>query len=157
MKRLLILLSMLALVLSGCAEPYAGPKEGAGTLLGAGTGALLGAQLGSGKGRLVGVAVGTLAGALMGKEIGRSLDRADELAMRQNAQYSLEYTPTQTTTTWRNPDTGHAGTFTPVETYQTDQGQYCREYVQTVYVGGEKQQAYGTACRQPDGSWKIIR
>jgi len=105
----------------------------------------------------VAVAIGTLAGALMGKEIGRSLGRADQLAMQQNAQYALEYTPTQTTTTWRNPDSGNSGTITPVETYQTPQGSYCREYVQTVYIGGQKQQAYGTACRQPDGSWKIIR
>jgi len=77
--------------------------------------------------------------------------------MQQNAQYALENTPTQTTTTWRNPDSGHHGSITPVETYQSSEGKYCREYVQTVYIGGEKQQAYGTACRQPDGSWKIIR
>ena len=24
-----------------------------------------------------------------------------------------------------------------------------------IVIGGEKNQAYGTACRQPDGSWKI--
>jgi len=26
-----------------------------------------------------------------------------------------------------------------------------------IAIGGQQQQAYGTACRQPDGSWKIIR
>ena len=26
---------------------------------------------------------------------------------------------------------------------------------QTITVGGEVQQGYGTACRQPDGTWKI--
>jgi len=25
-----------------------------------------------------------------------------------------------------------------------------------VIVGGQEEQAYGTACRQPDGSWKIV-
>ncbi len=156
MKRSFVLFVLIALVLSACA-PYAGPKEGAGTLLGAGTGALLGAQVGHGTGRLLAVGIGTLAGALMGQEIGRSLDRADQLAMQQNAQYALENTRTQTTTSWHNPDSGHSGSITPIETYQNPQGKYCREYVQTVYIGGEKQQAYGTACRQPDGSWKIIR
>jgi surface antigen len=154
MKQVIVLLSLLALVVGGCAS---GPKEGVGTLVGAGTGALLGAQVGSGTGRLVAVAIGTMAGALMGQGIGRSLDRADQLAMQQNAQYALEYTPTKSTTPWRNPDSGNSGSITPIETYQAAQGQYCREYVQTVYVGGEKQQAYGTACRQADGSWKIIR
>lgn len=156
MKRFLVFSTIFALFISAC-SPSAGPKEGGGTLLGAGTGALLGAQVGQGQGRLVAVAIGTLAGALMGQEIGRSLDRADELAMQQNAQYALEYTPTRSTTAWRNPDSGHSGTITPVETYQNPQGDYCREYQQTIYVGGEKKQAYGTACRQPDGSWKIIR
>lgn len=33
---------------------------------------------------------------------------------------------------------------------------YCREYTRTIYVGGQAQQGYGTACQQPDGSWKII-
>ncbi len=40
--------------------------------------------------------------------------------------------------------------------YQNDNGQYCREYNALVYVGGQKQSGYGTACYQPDGSWKII-
>lgn len=35
-------------------------------------------------------------------------------------------------------------------------GQDCREYQQTVMVGGQPSPAYGTACRQADGSWKII-
>jgi hypothetical protein len=31
----------------------------------------------------------------------------------------------------------------------------CREYDSTIYVGGQPQHAYGTACQQPDGSWQI--
>jgi len=156
MKKLTTLIVLLVFAIAGC-SPTAGPKEGAGTLIGAGTGAVLGGQIGHGKGRLVAVAIGTLAGALMGQEIGRSLDRADQIAMQQNAQYALEYTPTNTSTPWRNPDSGNHGQITPVETYQKTSGEYCREYQQTVWIGNEQQQAYGTACRQPDGTWKIIR
>ena len=72
-------------------------------------------------------------------------------------QYALENTRTNTSTSWVNPDSGNSGAITPVETYQTSSGEYCREYVQTITVGGERQQAYGTACRQPDGAWKILR
>lgn len=32
---------------------------------------------------------------------------------------------------------------------------YCREFTQTVTIGGKMQQGYGTACLQPDGSWEI--
>jgi surface antigen len=156
MKRSIVFITIIALTLAGCAAPM-GPKETGGTLIGAGTGALIGSQIGGGRGTLVAVAIGTLAGALIGQEVGRSLDRADQLAMQQNAQYALEYTRTNQSTGWRNPDSGNYGSITPVETYQTTAGQYCREYYQTVVVGGAQQQAYGTACRQPDGSWKIVR
>jgi hypothetical protein len=35
-------------------------------------------------------------------------------------------------------------------------GRQCREFQQTVTVGGRTEQAYGTACLQPDGSWEIV-
>lgn len=156
MKRLIILFAVIALVVAGCA-PHAGPREQSGTMIGATAGALLGSHVGKGKGSLVAVAIGTLAGALIGQDIGRTLDEADRMAMEQNAQYALEHAPTNTSTPWRNPDSGNGGEITPVETYQAKTGKYCREYRQTVWVGGQEQQAYGTACRQPDGSWEIIR
>ena len=34
--------------------------------------------------------------------------------------------------------------------------EYCREYTKTVSVGGRAEQAYGTACYRPDGSWEIV-
>ena len=154
MKQILAVVLILGLVLTGCA-PAMGPKETGGTLIGAAGGAAIGSQIGSGSGQIIAVAIGTLAGALIGQGVGQSLDRADQLAMERNAQYALENTRTNTATTWRNPDSGNYGSITPVETYQTASGQYCREYTQTVVVAGEKQQAYGTACRQPDGSWQI--
>lgn len=33
---------------------------------------------------------------------------------------------------------------------------YCREYQRSVNVGGHLQESYGTACRQPDGAWKVV-
>lgn len=35
--------------------------------------------------------------------------------------------------------------------------EYCREFTKDVYVGGRLQQAYGTSCMQPDGSWQIVQ
>lgn len=155
MKRRMGLVLVAALVLAGCAGM--GQKETAGTLIGGASGAVIGSQFGGGSGRLVGTAIGTLAGALVGQEIGRSLDEADRRAMQESAQNALEYSETDRPTTWRNPDTGHHGSITPVRTYRGRKGRYCREYRQTVVIGGEEQQAYGRACRQPDGAWKIVR
>ncbi|MBL4720944.1 MAG: glycine zipper 2TM domain-containing protein, partial [Alphaproteobacteria bacterium] len=126
-----------------------------GTLLGAGMGALVGSQIGSGRGTLVAVAIGALGGAMMGGSIGQSLDRADRMAM-ERAQSAAADAPIGRAVAWRNPDSGASGEITPVrEGWRKDSGAYCREYQQSVTIGGETESAYGVACRQPDGSWKI--
>lgn len=139
----------------GACSEGAGPKETIGTLGGAALGGLAGAQIGSGTGQLAATAAGVLLGAVLGSEIGKSLDKADQLYAERTAQDALENSPSNQTSQWSNPDSGHSGTVTPTKTYQTPEGQYCREYQTTVTVGGETQDAYGTACRQPDGSWQI--
>lgn len=147
---------VLALFLGACAESGYGPKQTGGTLIGAGVGGLLGSQIGSGSGQLAATAAGALLGAYLGSEMGKSLDRADQMHAEQTAHDALEFEPSGTTKAWSNPDSGHSGTFTPTNTYQTAGGQQCREYQQTVTIGGETQEAYGTACREPDGSWRIV-
>ncbi len=145
-----------ALSVAACVTD-AGPKQTVGTLVGAGLGGLAGSQIGSGTGQMVAVGAGVLLGGLLGSEVGKSLDKADRLYAERNAQQTLEATPTGQSSTWQNPDSGNSGTFTPTQTYQTAQGQYCREYQTTVNVGGQVEQAYGSACRQPDGSWQIVQ
>jgi surface antigen len=154
MKKRLTIFAILILTLTACASQV-GPRENTGTLLGAGTGALIGSQFGHGGGRFAAIALGTIAGALIGQDIGHSLDEADQMYMKKNAQSSLEKVPSHQTSTWVNPDTGHSGSITPTRTYQNASGEYCREYQQKVIINGVEQEAYGQACRQPDGTWKI--
>jgi surface antigen len=111
--------------------------------------------MGGGKGKLAAVVIGTLGGAYLGSEIGKSLDAADRMYMEQNAQSTLEHSKTDERSSWKNPDSGNSGTFKPTRTYASSSGQSCREYETTIYVDGREETAKGTACRQPDGSWKI--
>lgn len=129
----------------------AGPKQTVGTLGGAVVGGLAGSQIGGGTGRLWATGAGVLLGALVGNSIGQSLDRADRQYLSQASYRSFE---TGAPVQWRNPDSGNYGTVAPGRAYQSNAG-YCREYNQTVYIGGRAEKAYGTACRQPDGSWQI--
>jgi len=146
---------ILALGVAGCFEGQ-GNKQIGGTLVGAGLGGLAGSQIGSGTGQLAAVGAGVLLGGLLGSSVGQSLDRADQAYAAQSYQSTLEATPTGQTTTWENPDSGNQGSYTPTQTYQADNGQYCREFQQTITVGGQTESGYGTACRQPDGSWEIV-
>ena len=150
-----LIIGLLALGLTACQE--GGQKQSLGTLLGAVGGAVAGAQVGKGRGRLAAVAAGALLGSLLGGNIGKSLDNADRIAMQQTTQRTLESSPSGNTVSWKNPDSGHSGTVTPQPSYKNARGRYCREYQQTITVNGETEKAYGTACRQPDGSWKIVK
>jgi len=145
-----------ALLLSvGACESTGGPKQTGGTLLGGIGGAALGAQFGSGTGQLAGVAAGTLLGSLLGSNIGQSLDRAD-LVYADRANQRAETAAIGQRIAWSNPQTGNSGTITPTrEGADSATGAYCREFQQTVTIGGRTQEAFGTACRQPDGTWKV--
>ena len=147
---------VLSLTLAGCANADLGPKQTVGTLLGAGTGALLGAQFGHGTGQLVATSVGTLLGAYLGNEAGKSLDRADALYASRAEHQALEYTPSGNSTPWRNPDSGRYGSITPIETFESTDGAYCREFQHQAQIGGRSRDVYGTACRTPDGQWQVV-
>ena len=131
-------------------------KQNVGTVLGGVGGAVLGSKIGKGSGNVAAIAAGTLLGAAVGNGVGASLDRQDMTYYNQSSQSALETARSGQVVTWTNPDSGHSGTITPTNTYQQADGSYCREYTQTVRVSGRNQQAYGRACRQPDGSWKVV-
>lgn len=152
MKTKLIASSLvLAFAVTGCENP----KTTIGTLGGGAAGALIGSSIGSGRGRVVATAVGGVLGAVAGGAIGAQLDKADRERAERANQQALESSPVGRTSSWRNPDTGNHGTITPTKTYQSN-GQPCREFTQTIYVGGKRQEGFGRACRQADGSWQIV-
>lgn len=146
--------TVAAVALAGCQTM--GPKQTIGGLGGGLAGGLIGSQIGAGEGNLLAVGIGTLAGAWLGSEIGASLDRADQAYAAQTYQQTFDTYPTGQTGQWRNPDTGHYGTVTPTHTYVAGNGQNCREFTQTIYVGGQAQTGTGTACRNNNGTWQIM-
>jgi surface antigen len=149
----------LAALLAACAgnPDGMGPKEGTGTLLGAGTGALLGAAVaGGGTGdRLAGAAIGGLVGGLIGNRIGASLDEKDKRLAYEAEMNALERGQSGAPVAWRNPDSGRYGSVVPGPAY-VERGRNCRAYTETIYIDGRPQTARGTACRNPDGTWAPI-
>lgn len=122
-----------------------------GQLLGGATGAAIGSQIGDGRGRIVAIIGGTLAGFFLGGQIGRTMDKADHLCVDQ----ALEYAPDGKTIEWYTPGENQRHQVIPHETFQSGDGRYCREYTAKSIIDGKIIQTYGTACRQPDGSWRI--
>ncbi len=155
--RVKIVLAALALAvgLSACAQNgQYGNKQIFGGLGGAALGGWAGSSVGKGSGKLAATAAGVLIGALVGSEIGRSMDEVDKQKAHQ-AYTQATSAPVGQTIAWNNPNTGNSGTVTPTRDGTSNAGEYCREFQQDVVIGGQTEQAYGVACRQPDGSWEI--
>ena len=151
MKKLMLVGLVSLPLVSGCAT-----KMETGTVVGALTGGALAYGLGQdSSNKELWTVLGIGLGAMIGQNIGQQLDERDRMLMGQTFNHTMEKAPINSVGKWENPDSGHGGSVTPTKTYTTTEGTPCREFTQTVTIGGQTEQAYGTACRQADGSWKI--
>ena len=146
---------LAALSITACSVDF-GPKEAIGTVVGAVIGGVAGSEVGDGTGQLAAVGAGVLIGAFIGSEIGESLDEMDKLYALEAYEKAIETSRVGETTRWENPDSGNSGAYTPTLAYRTEQGQYCREFTQSISVSGTTQDGSGTACRRQDGTWGIV-
>ncbi len=130
-----------------------GPEADGGHAGRAALGGFVGSQIGGGSGQLAAVAVGTLAGAFLGSQLGRSLDQRDrEYASR--AQYNaVQY---GTPYNWRNPQVGQLRHCAARARLMARHTANSAANTRTRFTSADgASSAYGTACLQPDGSWRI--
>lgn len=147
---------LLAGALAACADAQNRPNQTVGTLLGGGLGALLGSQVGGGKGQLAAVALGALGGAMLGSSVGSKLDEVDRIKAAETQTQALEQNRSGVASAWVNPDNGHRGSIKPTDSFKTASGENCRNYEHTVTIDGRSEVVTGSACRQPDGTWRSV-
>jgi len=123
-----------------------------GAVIGGALGGFTGSRIGEDEGKLAATVAGTLIGILVGGSIGQSMDDIDQNCMGQTFEQAQDNQPV----VWRNPDAGTNYKVIPTNTYEANDGRYCREYTAEAVVGGRVQNTYGMACRQPDGSWQLM-
>lgn len=84
------------------------------------------------------------------------LDNLNEASQREHeaAQVKATTAPVGEQIDWHT-DTSSGSVVTTKEGTNKS-GLTCREFQQTITIGGETEQAYGTACLQADGAWKIV-
>jgi surface antigen len=152
MKRFLTMLSVFlcSITLVGCQNMT---NQDVGTVSGAVAGGLLGSTVGQGGGQMVAIAAGTLIGAYLGGSIGKNMDDNDKARMNQALDSNNVGQPAY----WNNAKNNASYQVTPVKNVSVSGNKYCREYRTVADIAGKKQQMYGTACRQPDGTWKAVK
>ncbi len=84
------------------------------------------------------------------------LDEADTPYMSRAFQGALESNKSGHGANWINPDSNHRGAVTPLRTFKSETGQDCREFQRLATIAGKTGFAYGTACREPDGTWRVV-
>jgi surface antigen len=131
----------------------------AGTVIGGVAGGVIGNQFGSGGGRAAATVGGVILGAIAGNAIARDAcrnDRADAYYYNQSYYDAFEQPRYGQRYEWRNRYNGNYGYITPRRGFRDGRGE-CREFTQQIYVDGYRtEEAVGVACRQRDGSWRIV-
>ena len=85
--------------------------------------------------------------------IGRELDEQDRERAQLAARQSIQSTPTGSTSSWVNPDSGNPGTYTPTsEAFANNEGLNCRQVRQTIVNEGQEQTEDITICENADGT-----
>lgn len=123
-----------------------------GIFTGALAGGIVGSHAGNGNGKLFTTAAGFILGAFLGNAIGKEMDKNDA----RHFYMALDDMPYGEPAHWRNDDTGVDYEVIPVKTVYVRGYHYCRKYHTIAYIDGKKRHMYGTACRQPNGTWKAI-
>ncbi|MGO4910156.1 RT0821/Lpp0805 family surface protein [Pseudorhodobacter sp. W20_MBD10_FR17] len=147
--------AVLISALTACVPGPYRQNETAGALTGAIVGGVVGSQFGGGDGTFATTGIGVLIGALIGSEIGRSMDNRDRYWA--NVAIRESYTaPVGETVRWNNPKTGNSGTVVVLRDGRSRAGLYCREFQQRIMINRRAAIGTGVACRQPDGTWRIM-
>ena len=149
MHKSVVAIFTVGLALGACASD---PSETVASASGA-TGAVVGSELGAGE--VPASPIGPLAGGLIAAEIGRSLDEADRQKALEAEYQALEYGRAGQSLEWRSASSGNYGEIVVGPSYEVNLLD-CREFTHTVHIGGRARVARGTACRQPDATWRII-
>lgn len=127
-----------------------------GSALGGAAGGIAGSQVGTGVGRILATAAGGALGAYYGGKLFQQLAEADQDRARQAQYEALERAPSGHTVGWQNPDGSARGAVRAQQAFSANNNAPCRRYVHRISVGGQEETETGVACRQSDGSWRIV-
>lgn len=138
-----------------CERQRSGNTVG-GAIVGGLLGGLLGNSVSRGPQRGAGTAVGVILGGVVGASIGNNSLNCEDRSYEVNTYYSgFEAGIPHRRYDWRSPRGGAYG-YIQVEDYYRDRGARCARYTQEIWVRGRPETARGYACRQPDGTWRMV-
>ncbi len=86
-----------------------------------------------------------------------SLDRQIHKEVDVAIQIALETHLSGRSRSWSSPRSGYSGRITPVRTWRSRSGQFCRAFIEVVRLpSGFERNSRGRACRTDQGIWVRI-
>jgi len=101
------------------------------------------------------------AGSLTGGSVSASavtkpeVRSSGEAIAKRKLQAALENTVSGKAVRWQDPDSGASGSITPLKTWKTAEGVYCRSYSEMISLAsGRSLNRRGVACRSENAVWE---
>jgi len=85
-----------------------------------------------------------------------AMTEADVQLANAALDQALETHASGTEASWRNRTSGNSGRVTPLRSFKLGDGTYCRDYRETVTVGGDSEAWTDTACRERTAFWRPV-
>ncbi len=87
----------------------------------------------------------------------RAMTREDRLIADRTVRKALDNALSDTTFRWQNPRSGNSGTVTPLGTYTSGNGIFCRIYRENLTIATRTEIYRDQACRDQQGIWRTVR
>lgn len=83
--------------------------------------------------------------------------RSDDIALAEAlVNAAMETASDSERRSWANKASGNSGDVTPLRTFATANGYFCRDYSEIVRIGSRATTTSRTVCRDTDGRWVPI-
>jgi surface antigen len=157
MKRFATLVLVASLAITACQQTKDPDNQRAvGAVSGAILGAILGYAIGNGSGEAVMALLGAGVGSVGGYYAADEIIKRDKKNMQKAAYESLSSGVEGQIVYWENQETGSAGSFTVLRSYQTRDGRLCRDVSAWAMGDSQTTERRQTACRLTNGGWELI-
>ncbi len=84
------------------------------------------------------------------------MTREDISIANSTVQRALENAHSGMRLSWKSSISNHSGSVTPVNTFRSKAGFYCREYDETLTIKNRTESYRDVACRDSDGRWRPV-
>ena len=91
------------------------------------------------------------------RQAAEQLNKKDKAVIIKTLGMALDTHKSNHAAVWRNDDSDHHGTVTPLRSFEDARARHCRDFIVTVVLQKVSEYFKATACRQKNGAWFLLK